>query len=201
MKMFMRFLTVGSLAALLFISAQLVPAIAATFEVTGVEAWDVLNIRARPRLNAAIVGGIPPGAGGVEVLGNSPNGWARISYRDRFGYVPRRFLRVAQGYTPRPLPTQMACHGTEPFWSLALTPGRAVFDNPEAENRSFSISALQTSANRPDVSMAESRSGPLRLSVYIAQARACSNGMSDEEFPYETSIRLSDDRVFSGCCK
>lgn len=63
-----------------------------TYRVIGVAANDVLNIRSGPNSDMAIVGTIPPDAGGIRMEGGCTGQWCPISYRGVRGWVNRRFL-------------------------------------------------------------------------------------------------------------
>jgi len=65
--------------------------------VTGVDPGDVLNMRAEPSGNAAIIGALAPYETGIENLGctvpsSSSTEWCRIRIRDFEGWVAGRFL-------------------------------------------------------------------------------------------------------------
>jgi uncharacterized membrane protein len=171
------------------------PARADTYEVTGVATNDVLNIRLAPRSSAPKVGFYGPRDSGIKIFERRGN-WA-LTGRTRAnvpdGWVNSRFLRLTAAGRRVRLP--LKCLGTEPFWSLTIqSPTRAVYDDPETPARRYRVSGFQ-------------RSGPnatLRLlpggRVTIAVDR-CSDGMSDNIFPYSTRVRLPDGRQLRGCCR
>jgi uncharacterized protein YraI len=67
-----------------------------TYDVTGVAANDVLNIRAEPSYRSAKIGEIPHNGRGLENLGCKgalPNRWCRINYQGVEGWVSGKFLR------------------------------------------------------------------------------------------------------------
>jgi N-acetylmuramoyl-L-alanine amidase len=64
----------------------------ALYRVTKVAADDVLNIRAGPDANLAIVGSIPPNGRGVRIVGACSGQWCRVDYRGATGWVNRNYL-------------------------------------------------------------------------------------------------------------
>jgi N-acetylmuramoyl-L-alanine amidase len=64
----------------------------ALYRVTDVAADDVLNIRAGPDADLAIVGSIPPNGRGVRIVGACSGQWCRIDYQGATGWVNRRYL-------------------------------------------------------------------------------------------------------------
>jgi SH3-like domain-containing protein len=62
------------------------------YRVTGVSGNDVLNIRASPDANSAIVNTIPPDGKGVRITGDCSENWCPVDYRHASGWVNRRFL-------------------------------------------------------------------------------------------------------------
>ena len=113
--------------------ASLAEGFPALYDVTGVAAGDVLNIRAAASASAPLVGALHRQATGVEVVAVE-GAWAVVAAGEASGYAALRYLvrqPVADWYT---LHGPITCHGTEPFWTLRLDPaGAAVaFSTPEA---------------------------------------------------------------------
>ncbi len=187
----------AGLAALLLLAA---PAQAqdlpATFRVAGVAARDVLNVRAGPSTEAAVLATLRPDARGVEVLSFSANGdWALVPLAEGPGWVARRFLE-AEPVEPGRIPRPLACRGTEPFWSLALEEGSATLELPgrpalalrqhgEIAGRAGWIAAFDLGGQTADLTVVR---------------RACSDGMSDRPFGLTALVWDRADRLFEGCC-
>lgn len=83
--------------------------------------------------------------------------------------------------------------GTEPFWSLELTPTEMIF----------------TEANAPGVRIVEPRPRAIvgiagniyqgrRINLNIVVGQRCSDGMSDRVYPDRVQVRV-DGRAFEGC--
>lgn len=62
-----------------------------TYRVTGVEDWDVLNVRSRPTARSTIVGALEPGTCGIEIL-RDRRGWLKIRSGDTRGWVNGRYI-------------------------------------------------------------------------------------------------------------
>jgi uncharacterized membrane protein len=101
--------------------------------------------------------------------------------------------------------TARQCHGTEPFWSLTLDGKTIKFENLGTES-SLSI-------NQPNPKSAHGRSAeylamyqgrtletPTRFLNVIVRSESCSDGMSDDTYPYSVLV-LSGNDLFDGCCR
>mgnify|MGYP001191321235 CR=1 FL=1 len=97
------------------------------------------------------------------------------------------------------------CHGTEPFWSVTIDPEKVAFKDADeitvmtidnrgpipAEGSLASFAALYQGRTKEDANRF--------LNVIITQTDTCTDGMSDEIFPYAVSV-LSGNKHFTGCC-
>lgn len=184
-------------------AAEEPPFVPRLYDVTGVAADDVLNIRAAPDASSDIVGALSPIAEGIEVTAlNEMENWGRVANGESDGWVSLAFL-AERPFPPGEIPTGMSCFGTEPFWSLDFeesgmryrTPyvdwpyleGRAAASPVPPGNRLFGFDTAS-----PDG----------RLSGVI-EAGACSDGMSDRAFGWRvTLLRQSEGALTleSGCC-
>lgn len=204
-------------ATLLALSAGLAAAqptvldLPALYQVTGVAADDVLNLRAEPRADAEILTTLSPDATDIEVAELSADGrWALVNTPDRWsGWVAARYLRRLPGPPSHELPLPIACGGAEPFWGLTIrADGQARYSDP-----------MNDTGTEQDVAMTLDWSGPaaaragLELGAHLAAAdgdltavllrEACSDGMSDIAFGL--SIRAIRDVggerfMLEGCC-
>ncbi|CUH39875.1 Bacterial SH3 domain protein [Jannaschia seosinensis] len=165
----------------------------ALFDVRGVAADDVLNIRAQPRASAEILGTLAPEAEGVEVV-DAADGWGQVNAGERAGWVAMRFLVRQTGQEG--LPEALACQGTEPFWILR-TGAAPAFVTPEREIAVDAPEILR-SRNRTDRYgvLAETAAGPLRA---IVARETCGDGMSDRAFGFGIDM-IFGGKVYSGCC-
>ncbi len=70
------------------------PAAVEGYDVAGVAADDVLNIRAEPDASAEIVGTYPPDATGVRTSGNAAGDWWEVEFDGATGWVNSTFLAL-----------------------------------------------------------------------------------------------------------
>ena len=203
-----------ALAALLAL-LWAVPALAtqdrwpALFDVTGVAADDVLNIRAAPDAGAGIVGTLAPDAAGIEVIRpDDRETWGLVNTGEGTGWVSLRFLARRPGQFFGAVPDRARCLGTEPFWSLDIADGTLEFsamDDPSATGR---VDAVHPSANRLgraalSLRLTDPSGATRRDGVGFLSTESCSDGMSDRAYGYRIDLVLGDRSgvaAYSGCC-
>lgn len=175
------------------------------FDVTGVAAGDVLNIRAEPSAASPILSALPPDARGVEVIATSPDGrWGQVALPEGGGWVNLRFL--ASGAYPawdapgRPL----SCAGTEPFWSSRLNdpPGTLLLRQMDGLPQAFAISGSAPAAGRVGI-LGLTLGSSAGTGFALVRAEGCSDGMSDR--PWGLSVVLfppgpPGSPGLAGCC-
>jgi uncharacterized membrane protein len=167
-----------------------------TYFVADVAMDDVLNIRAAPSADSAIIGSYSPLDMNVEVLETTPDGnWGLVGRGEGNGWVSMRFLRQQDqiaGSMPRP----MICMGTEPFWTVGIYPGGDEYLTPEG--RLDLIGQSETvRADGYDVVLDDPDGGEWTVSI---RAGACSDGMSDRRFGWTGLVIRPDGSQLSGCC-
>lgn len=171
------------------------------FRVIGVEAADVLNIRAEPDAGSVILGTIPHNSSRVEVLRRSDDGkWGLVGAGEGNGWVAMRYLEPVAASPAAQLPAPLRCLGTEPFWSFAHMPEKTWLLTPEEASV-----ALVPSENfaAGDGYYAAARDAVGRGYHLIVTREICSDGMSDRIYGF--SARLfrqggAENRLYSGCC-
>ena len=93
-------MSVSKLAALLFTATLILPlapkpalacACCDTYRVVDVEDWDVLNVRSGPSTRYRIVGALPPGTCGLQIL-KDRGGWIKIQSAGIRGWVNARYV-------------------------------------------------------------------------------------------------------------
>ncbi len=175
-------------------SAQQLPAL---YDVSGVAAEDVLNIRAAPAAEAGILGSLPADATGIEVTALSESGtWGRLNSAEGVGWVSMTYLDM-QPMGDQPLPDQLACFGTEPFWAVdARQNGLTTVTMPDEDDRSFATQSFLRSGNRTDTYALADFGFTL-----ILRREHCSDGMSDRLYGLSSVVVLpGPTRLLSGCC-
>ncbi|MEM1234624.1 MAG: peptide-binding protein [Pseudomonadota bacterium] len=175
----------------------------ALYDVTSVEAGDVLNIRSEPDATSAIIGGLAPDSVGVEVTRLSADRrWARVQTRERMGWASVRFLalvpRQGEGFSQG-----LSCVGTEPFWLFKYRPfGRSEFTSLGGLSGSYDIGPPIRAVGRPNVYGLRGSSDLGDVSAILRRGE-CSDGMSEVEFGLSFDLILPDgegDVVYTGCC-
>lgn len=187
------FSTIGSAAM------ATVDAWPALYDVAGVAADDVLNVRAEPDAGAAIVGTLDPTATDVEVIRvNEAETWGLVNTGELSGWVSMAYMDRQPDQWAGRFPSITSCFGTEPFWDLDAEETRTILSFlGEPQVLSASIVPVQPS-NRMDRFgfMAGAMTG-------IIIEEACNDGMSDREYGLSVElIALVNGRFshLSGCC-
>ena len=175
------------------------------FHVTGVEAGDVLNIRAAPSAGAEIIGSLAPDARDIEVVAHDRTGrWGQVNTAERSGWAAMRYLAYQTGvWEDGRLPAALRCFGTEPFWSLRPEAPSVTFSTPEAPDRRLALETVLSSGIFRDPHTAfVARDGRRRLTAAVTP-KACRDGMSDRAYGLEASVVLEDgagSELLIGCC-
>ncbi|NHF73566.1 COG3650 family protein [Paracoccus xiamenensis] len=176
------------------------------FDVQGVAAGDVLNIRAAPNASATIIGTLLPDAKGVEITGHDPSGrWGQVNAGEQVGWVSMRFLNYRTDvWQPGKLPAGFSCGGTEPFWSFEVRDGGLIWDEPNHKIALSGAVVLDTGVFRDPRRGIYVEDDHDLLTAAITPAQ-CSDGMSDMAYGLQaTVIRQSRDAapvMYSGCCR
>ncbi|MDJ0825503.1 MAG: hypothetical protein QNJ16_08380 [Rhodobacter sp.] len=177
------------------------------FRVTGVAADDTLNVRAGPSASSADIGDLPPDARGIEVAGTDASGkWGTIVWQEGNAWISMRFL------APDPVPTiggtalpaGLLCAGTEPFWSLRLSPGGATYSDLAGAGFAMSLSGTKIAEGRPAFPLQLSHAGGAASSIAVVSPAGCSDGMSERVYPWTIAYLLNTaggQRFLSGCCQ
>ncbi|MEX0283964.1 MAG: SH3 domain-containing protein, partial [Paracoccaceae bacterium] len=142
--------------ALVLLGAMGLPVVAQTtfpalYDVTGVAADDVLNIRAEASGSSEVVGSLGSNQQEVEVVAADGSGkWLQVNTQERSGWVAARFMKAREtgDYL---LGRSVNCFGTEPFWSLDMIQGaRATLSRQDADPLSFPAGLMSRGAGRTD---------------------------------------------------
>jgi uncharacterized membrane protein len=182
----------------------------ALYDVSGVAANDVLNIRANTDFNAPVIGTLAPDATGVEVVGLSSDGkWGRVNSGESSGWVALRFLDRQSGPEWISLDRPMTCSGTEPFWSLAYSPDRRnMMLSRMGEDHDLGLWInwhMETEGRMGQIGW--HLSGPAREGFATLTAESCNDGMSDRAFGLSITLFMNaaDESAapplgLAGCC-
>ena len=170
----------------------------ALYRVAGVAAGDVLNIRAEPSASAAILGSLPPGASGVEVVAEQ-GAWGLVGMGEGAGWVKLSFLARQPGEDWFALTQPLRCLGTEPFWSLGVDPATrvAVYSTPEGGDAFTTLTTLW-----PGGAAGQGAAFALPDGFATLSGGQCCDGMSDRVFGIAISLyRMGEaPTVLQGCC-
>jgi hypothetical protein len=115
------------------------------YRVVDVAADDKLNVREQPA-SRPVIGAFAPHADDIVITGSvmevEGSDWWEVGfvegYLDR-GWVNGRYLEPVDRQA-RDSDYPLQCSGTEPFWSLALEEGQAIYSSPDEEELSMSAS-------------------------------------------------------------
>lgn len=174
------------------------------YDVTGVKADDVLNIRAMPDASSSILSELLPDATGVEVI-ETRAGWARVNTFERSGWVNMRYLRERPGvWKPGEIPATLNCLGTEPFWTLRQVGTNIVYETPELSRPLQRRVVVDNPARREPARSIIAGDAQGRLTVVLTPAQ-CTDGMSDRFFGLSATLLFEGagqaTRMENGCCR
>ncbi len=175
------------------------------FDVTGVAANDVLNVRAAPNAGAAIISTLSPQTRDIEVVGYDETGqWARINTGERSGWVALRYLAYQTDvWTPGTLPPTLRCLGNEPFWSFRPSGDNIVFSTPEQPESVMRIEQVLATGVFRDPRRSVSAQGEIGRLTAVMIPMACSDGMSDRSYGLDVTVILArggEPQMLTGCC-
>lgn len=170
------------------------------FNVTGVAADDVLNIRSEPDAGAEIIGTLAHDTSWVEVTARSGD-WAQVSSDEQAGWVAIAYLERAEpAMLEYGVPAGLSCGGTEPFWSATMDETSfefsAFWHEPESVSYAIEATPRARSIGYPVFLMLDGGG------VAVLEPRYCSDGMSDipQGWTLEVVLPGQYDRALDGCC-
>ncbi len=175
------------------------------FEVSGVAANDVLNIRQRPDANSEIVGSFTPGEKLVEVVLRNGN-WGYVMTGEQMGWVSTKFLTPIE--VPRigqsSIPVGLKCLGNEPFWDITLDENSVSLSNMGEEDQAFNIVTAGGYLARGGWDGFIVASGQQSMmTVVLSTGVQCSDGMSDRDYGWRADMLITDNsgtQGKTGCC-
>lgn len=178
-----------------------------TYQVTGVATGDTLSIREEPEEGAKpaaskAIGSIPANAKDVRGTGRSkmigPQRWSEVSFKETLGWVNAKFLKAADDPVDLKGET-FHCAGTEPFWSVTLSPTEGEYSDPESKTM-LTTERIQPSTARLFPLLYRLKDPKGRpFTATVTHQNWCIDGMSEYEYAFE--VLLSDEENFQqGCC-
>ncbi|NDV02854.1 SH3 domain-containing protein [Pseudoroseicyclus tamaricis] len=175
-------------------------ALPALYDVAGVAADDVLNLREGPGVEHAVIGELAPGAESVEVTALSEDGgWGRVNVEGRSGWASMAYLERQPGQYDSFPPGIAACFGTEPFWRLEETGDGWQVTLPGEPAVSWAPGLPADPMGRPGVFawLGEDGAGAL-----VVARESCSDGMSDRLFGLSAALVTAEGGAVlrTGCC-
>ncbi|WP_299422469.1 SH3 domain-containing protein [uncultured Shimia sp.] len=188
------------IVALLWPMSVLAEPLPALYDVAGVAADDVLNVRAAPTGSAEKLGELLPNDKAIEVTAiNAAKTWGRINLGEVPGWVSMRYMTRHEDNPDFALAHALTCYGTEPFWRADITQGQGV-----------TIKTPETSTDFPGAGLFVQANGtPGHYAIGFGESSAqvtrseCSDGMSDRSFALRVGLFLRHDQsqtFYSGCC-
>ncbi len=203
------------LISLLFLwsaATSVVAAEPAYFRVTGVDASDVLNIRAEPNASSQQIGSFEHDAGPIEVLEvRDVNGreWGRVHYFESDGWVSMRYLAPVNIATVAntKLPLGLSCGGTEPFWNLVFQESEVEFSQMGTQLGTLPLQLTTTARGRNHRFAVVAADQGRRMTAFVSRGEQCSDGMSDRNYGWRIDLLIEDpDNTdlagsYEGCCR
>ena len=201
-----------ALAVIMLASLTAAPARSQPHSVTGVNADDVLNIRADIDHtldvgSSEIIGAIPHDAVDVVVTGISVDigdtRWREIVYKGTEGWVNERYLKPTTFLLETP--DALQCAGTEPFWNVEVEESDSTLMSPDLESPiKLDYLRFAPGIGRTDLwgHYLGSADGTYSLTVIVRYTETCSDGMSDLIYDFEAlllGLSASGAPAY-GCC-
>jgi len=97
----------------------------------------------------------------------------------------------------------MRCGGTEPFWSMHVMESQLVVKIMDGPEFRAPVEFRKQSENNTSIAVVAGRKtgqGTL-TAAFLQKVEACSDNMSDKNYPYSITAMLDGARAVSGCCE
>lgn len=164
--------------------------------VVGVASGQSLPLLAAPHQGAARLASLAPGSQEVLLTGLREPGWLQVRLNGQTGWVESQHVIAADGATDHGENWQ--CGGTEPFWGIRLIDDKLRYTNLDGTE----INALASITPQGNRRSLMSVGGQVSAEITYQSAKgglACSDGMSDIDYPFYISARIGG-HDFEGCC-
>lgn len=179
------------------------------YKVVHVATNDRLNLRSSAGVEGKVIGSIPHNAANVQSTGEEQrigrSRWLKVKHGGHVGWVNRYYLQaVVQASKPKATPVkpkvEMNCFGTEPYWTIKVTDSNMVVKMMDGPSYDIPVEFRQKSANNTSIAVIAGRRGNALTSAVFQKVNSCSDGMSDNSYPYSITAMLNAHKVVSGCC-
>ncbi|SMX41375.1 COG3650 family protein [Octadecabacter ascidiaceicola] len=173
--------------------AQTLPSL---YEVEGVPSGEHLNVREGPSVSTDIVEVIS-NTNVVEVLWTK-DGWGQIGAGEISGWVSMNYLTAVPHLESLPI-LPVSCYGTEPFWSVTVEQGIALYSTPETPAQPMTVETSAPATNGFSFLLSDADN----THTLVARANTCSDGMSERLFGISALMHIQTDEgnyVYQGCC-
>lgn len=97
-------------------------------------------------------------------------------------------------------PVKYRCTGTEPFWSLDISPEGIVFQSPESSPVTYPYTGPENKAESIEFNTTLNTGTEKSTLKVLLTPGNCSDGMSDIQYPYSAEI-VRDGQRLRGCAK
>lgn len=176
----------------------------ALYDVTGVAANDVLNVREGRSASTQIINTLAPNQRNIEVVDvSNDERWGLVGLPEGSGWVSMRYLTRQPGQDSRNIPSSLECGGTEPFWGLVFDGQSASYDMMGEDNQNFTKAWEDTAAGMAPVSYAVKLQGTDGDITAVIHRNQCNDGMSEMIYGFDIDVifsRPSGVAYYSGCC-
>lgn len=172
--------------------------------VIGIRSGQHLALREAPGGQAAVVAHLRAGSKDARLTGRTQNGWRQVEIAGRLAWAPQRHLIPATAEDDHG--QEWHCGGTEPFWGLRLIGDKLRYTNLDGSEIN-SLAGLTELPGLLDgepgaIKLLSSTGGRLSARIEAMSQRggqACSDGMSDRNYPYYIRALIGRQN-FEGCC-
>ncbi len=178
-------------------TAQSVPDL---FRVAG----DAVSIHAENTAASEVIGTLPAGASGIEVMGHGSD-WGEVNAGEVTGWVALKDLE-SEGAAPwHQLQGNLHCLGTEPFWDARLSAGTStmLMKGPEAPDMTLNIAQSVSPMDVVLPSLGIAFAGTGEPGFAVLRPESCSDGMSERTYGLSAVFFVGKPGAMtglSGCC-
>ncbi|MBW4612284.1 MAG: hypothetical protein KME21_03220 [Desmonostoc vinosum HA7617-LM4] len=96
---------------------------------------------------------------------------------------------------------EFIAHGTEPFWSVTVSKRGIVYSSPDIQKQAFPyVTPLKAQGRPVELMRVYPLKGRSNNTLIIKKVDVCSDGMSDQEYPYSVTLILGN-KVLEGCAE